>query len=244
MQSRGTGRAVLPRYGNGWMHQFGYVYSLQHELLNPSLNNWHRALELWHAARAEGIAMNVSHYNQILRTFVKPGKWEEALMILNHMKKEGLRPDVVAVGSALSTLANKHKAEEAQEVFDYYFREKQLKPDSHCFHALMVARRGKDTLDDMLSLTAMQQREGIPLAQPQYVALLEACRSEGDSVRAHAVVEMMRANKVSIPEQAMPLLDTSEANIGPNGKRMSEKSKNNVPPLDRFVFGAINAPNA
>ena len=211
MQVVGTGRAVLPRYGNGWMHQFGYVYSLQHEMLNPDLNNWYRALELMHAARAEGVAMNVSHYNQILRTFVRPGKWDEAVKILDQMRREGIRPDVVGVGSALSACANEGRAKEAQEIFDFYFGKRQMKPDSHCFHALMVAKKKAGgeggSLDGLLGVTAVQQREGIPLSQPQFVALLESCEAEEDREKAMAVVEIMRGQKMAVPERALPLLE-------------------------------------
>jgi hypothetical protein len=49
------------------MHQFGHIYALQQELLSANASDWYRAMELWHTARREGVALNVAHYRNILR---------------------------------------------------------------------------------------------------------------------------------------------------------------------------------
>nr|CCC92359.1 conserved hypothetical protein [Trypanosoma congolense IL3000] len=116
------------------MHQFGHVYALQQELLNQEASNWFRAMELWHTARHEGVAMNISHYTNILRQCVPPAAWEASLMVLKQMKRENLRPDAVAVGCALAACADARRSEEVEKVFNEF--KGKLKLDSVSYLAL------------------------------------------------------------------------------------------------------------
>ena len=65
-----SGPGSMPRFGSGWMHQFGHVYALQKELLNPHRDDWFRALELWHTGRHVGVAFNAAHYRMIAKQLV------------------------------------------------------------------------------------------------------------------------------------------------------------------------------
>lgn len=117
------GLGTLPRYGGGWMHQFGHTYLLQQELLNKSNADWFRAIELWHTARHEGLALNISHYTNILQhTLIeeKDGTWSVALNVLRQMKRDAVRADCRSVSMALNILANEGKWFEALNSFAYF----------------------------------------------------------------------------------------------------------------------------
>ena len=136
------GLATIPRYGSGYMYQFSHIYLLQQELLNKRDADWFRALELWHTARHEGIALNVHHYNNILQhcaiessssstssssslnlkenVFAGGSPWYVALDILRQMRRDALRADCKTVSLALSVLANHGRWEEAVDTFSYF----------------------------------------------------------------------------------------------------------------------------
>ncbi|KAF8302030.1 hypothetical protein TcBrA4_0051050 [Trypanosoma cruzi] len=120
------------------MHQFGHVYALQQELLNPQASNWFRAVELWHTARHEGVALNSAHYTSILR----PVRAAESVGSLTagarQVQREGIRPDVVGVGCVLATCADADRISEVEEVFNEFSGKMAL--DSVCYLALIKAK--------------------------------------------------------------------------------------------------------
>lgn len=121
---RGTGK--LPRYGGGWMHQFGHVYLLQQEFLQrPSADasDWFRAMELWHTARHEGLALNVAHYSNVLAHCAAPesgAPWGAALAVLRQMRRDALRADCGVVALALQCCAREARWAEALRVFGHF----------------------------------------------------------------------------------------------------------------------------
>src|SRR5688500_143844 len=116
----------LPRYGGGWMHQFGHVYALQQELLSREPRTWFRAIELWHTARHEGLALNSAHYGKILQACVPAAQWHAALQVLSQMRRDAIRPDIVGVGSALAACARAQRWEEALNTFRYFQGEAKM----------------------------------------------------------------------------------------------------------------------
>ena len=83
---------------------------------NPRLRNaqWFRACELWHTARHEGLALNVAHYNSILRQCVGGrAPWEVCLGVARRMRLEAIRPDVVTIGCLFSSCADHGRWETA-----------------------------------------------------------------------------------------------------------------------------------
>lgn len=175
------------------MHQFGHVYALQQELLDPNANNWFRAVELWHTARQEGIAMNSSHYTAILRQCVQPGVWAQSLQLLRQMKRENVRPDVVGVGCALAAcVEGKHYA--AVEDIFMTFRSTMLL-DSVCHLALIRARQESGDAAGAIQAGRQQQAEQVPFLPYTYTHLLEACSAADDGEYAMELVRAMRSEQ-------------------------------------------------
>jgi pentatricopeptide repeat protein len=193
MNAIGTGRGVLPRFGGGWMHQFGHVYSLQHEMLNPANNDWFRALELWHSAREEGIALNVSHYSNILRQCVSGSAWEASLGVLKKMKEDGIRADCTGVGASLSCCANAGRWEEAVAVFSRFKESERLKLDSHCYLAVLKVLKAAGKADAAYAVVADQATSRVPLQQETYELLLECAVEAGDDERAAQINDAIPA---------------------------------------------------
>lgn len=171
------------------MHQFGHVYALQQELLYSGRSNWFRAAELWHTARHEGIAMNVSHYTHILRQCVEPTAWEQSLRVLRQMSRDGIRPDVVGVGCALATCADAHRASEVETVFHQFSTKMQM--DSVCYLALMKARGAAGRWPEVLSVAHQQEQDGVPFLPYTYDCLLEACNHTNNVEYAFALTEQL-----------------------------------------------------
>ncbi|KAG5478362.1 hypothetical protein CUR178_05077 [Leishmania enriettii] len=193
MHPRTSGQGLLPRYGGGWMHQFGHVYALQQELLDPSANNWFRAVELWHTARQEGVAMNASHYTSILRQCVQPGAWAQSLQVLKQMKRESLRPDVVGVGCALAACVEGQHYAEVEDIFASFHKTMLL--DSVCHLALIRARQESGNAKGAIAAGRQQQVEQVPFLPYTYAHLLEACNAEDDAAYAMELVRSMRSEQ-------------------------------------------------
>ncbi|KEG06309.1 hypothetical protein DQ04_14681000 [Trypanosoma grayi] len=189
MHPRISGQGVFPRYGGGWMHQFGHVYALQQELLNPQANNWFRAIELWHTARHEGVALNSSHYTNILRQCVQPASWEASLNVLSQMQREGVRADVVGVGCALAACAEANRSCEVEEVFNLFSG--KMKLDSVCYLALIKAKIAQGKWSEAIAVGKQQEAEGVHFLPYTYTHLLEAANEADDAVFAVELVKRM-----------------------------------------------------
>ncbi|CCW62655.1 unnamed protein product [Phytomonas sp. EM1] len=193
MHPRSSGQGFLPRYGGGWMHQFGHVYALQQELLNPDANNWFRAAELWHTARHEGIAMNVSHYRNALRQCVRPGAWEQALRFLSQMERDNIRPDVNCVSNILATCVEGKRPQEVEEVFKTYSQEMML--DSVCYLALIRSRVESGRPVEAVEAGRVQETQGVPFLPHTYTHLLEAASEATNAQYAFELVRRMHSEQ-------------------------------------------------
>ncbi|GET89075.1 hypothetical protein, conserved [Leishmania tarentolae] len=196
-----SGQGLFPRYGGGWMHQFGHVYALQQELLNPNANNWFRAVELWHTARQEGVAMNVSHFTSILRQCVQPGAWAQSLQVLRQMKRENVRPDVVGVGCALAACVEGKHYDEVENIFATFHKTMLL--DSVCHLALIRARQESGYPRGAIAAGKQQQVDQVPFLPYTYTHLLEACNAEDDAVYAMELIHNMHSDQWTPTQRAM-----------------------------------------
>lgn len=153
------------------MHQFGHVYALQQELLRPS-SNWFRAMELWHTAREEGVALNASHYTNMLRQCVRPGAWMAALQVVRQMRRDGVRPDVTGVGCALAACTEGRKRDVVEDLFASFSRTMLL--DSICYQALVRCKAEDGDSAGAVEAGKTQLRSGIALTSESLTLLLEA----------------------------------------------------------------------
>lgn len=198
------------------MHQFSHVYALQKELLNPSANNWFRAIELWHTAREEGVALNSSHYSQILRQCVRPGAWEAALRVLQQMKRENIRPDVVGVSCALTTCVEAKKSIEVEKIFSRF--SKVMLFDSICYLALIRSRMESGNPDGAIEAGKEQLQSAIPFTSDTVTLLLEACAEvparEDLRIFADELVNCMKSQKLVPSKRCHDALTAIEAKYG------------------------------
>ncbi|KAG5503563.1 hypothetical protein JKF63_05703 [Porcisia hertigi] len=205
MHPRTSGQGLFPRYGGGWMHQFGHVYALQQELLDQSAHNWFRAVELWHTARQEGIAMNVSHFTSILRQCVEPGAWAQSLQVLRQMRRENIRPDVVGVGCALAACVEGKHYDEVENIFATFHKTMLL--DSVCHLALIRARHENGDHKAALAAGRQQQAEQVPFLPYTYTHLLEACNTEDDADYAMELVRNMHSEQWAPSKRALVAIE-------------------------------------
>ncbi|EPY37775.1 hypothetical protein AGDE_06159 [Angomonas deanei] len=172
------------------MHQFGHVYALQQELLDTNTNDWFRAVELWHTARQEGVAMNNQHFSNILRQCVSPGAWEQSLQVLKQMKRENIRPDVVGVGSILASLVEGGQSDKVEELFNEYSGKMLL--DSVCYLALIKAKVKSGDTKGALEVGKRQEDDRVPSLPYTYITLLDAAM---DSNEPEYVLSLMSGLK-------------------------------------------------
>lgn len=187
MHPRQSGQGFLPRYGGGWMHQFGHVYALQQELLAADRCNWFRATELWHTARHEGLALNSAHYGNILRQCAHATAWEQSLLVLKQMRRDALRPDVTAVACAMAACADAGKWAETAAIFGSY--EAKMKLDSQCFLALLRACNRAAAHDRALEAGRKQMSERIPFLPEAVGELTAAANVLGTSDACRVALE-------------------------------------------------------
>ncbi|KAG8348179.1 Pentatricopeptide repeat domain [Trypanosoma vivax] len=212
MHPRMSGQGIFPRYGGGWMHQFGHVYALQQELLSTQANNWFRAVELWHTARHEGVALNSSHYTNILRQCVPAKAWEASMLVLRQMQREGIRPDVVGVGCALASCADAGRISEVEKTFSKF--SEKMKLDSVCYLALIKARMSQGRFAEALVAGRQQEASGTPLLPYTYSHLLEAAEKADDDVYALELVRRMSAEQWPLSESGRKAVKKLSARHG------------------------------
>lgn len=188
MKPRVHGPGHMPCYGNGWMHQFGHVYALQHELLAGGRQNWFRAIELWHCARDENLALNSVHYTHILRQCVAPAQWEAALAVLRQMRREAIRPDAVGVGCALAACSDAGQWEATLRTFRFHHEVQRMQLDSVCCEAVQVACARAGRWADVLWLAAAQAEDGVPVVAARHEAALLAAAHRGAASDADAAL--------------------------------------------------------
>lgn len=201
------GPGSLPRFGSGWMHQFGAVYCLQQELLNARAASWFRAFELWHAARDEGIALNVSHYRNMTRQCVLAQRWDAALRVVAQMRRDAIRADAAVVGSVLSCCADAAKWQEAARVLQHFSVTEKLRLDAHCYHAAALASLRGHRWQTALTLSAPLLSRQLTVG-PGTTALVDAssARSAGGA-SSPARRDFTRKLSVRLPDSSSgPLL--------------------------------------
>ncbi|EPY28594.1 hypothetical protein STCU_00402 [Strigomonas culicis] len=191
MHPRSSGQGLFPRYGGGWMHQFGHVYALQQELLNPNAHNWFRAVELWHTARHEGVAMNSQHFTSILRQCVEPAAWEQSLLVLQQMKRENVRPDVVSVACMMAACAEAGRRQEVEQLFEAF--EGKMLLDSICYLALIRVRAESGCPREAIAAGKMQEEHNVPFLPNTFELLLEAADDADDALYAEVLARRMRS---------------------------------------------------
>ena len=187
----------MPRFGGGWMHQFGHVYALQQELLSQTRVDWFHAAELWHTARHEGLALNSAHYTNILRQCVRPAQWQQALVVLRQMRRDAIRPDVVGVACAMASCAEAGQWQAGLAVFHRFEPVMQL--DSQCYVAAMRCCNSAAQWNMTLEMGERQHAAHVPMLPATYVPLLEACDWADDADKALAYVRQLS-------EERWPLL--------------------------------------
>lgn len=185
------------------MHQFGHVYALQQELLQRDRCNWFRAVELWHTARHEGIAMNVSHYTNILRQCAHSAQWSQSVAVLQQMRRDGIRPDTVGVACALSSCADAAQADTAQMLFDHYRSKMQL--DSQCYLAIYRAYNNAGRHREAIASMTAQEQDKVPMLPASCVALLEASEATEDAETAFAMVRRLQQEDWGVSPRARTL---------------------------------------
>ena len=184
-----SGTGVMPRFGGGWMHQFGHVYALQHELLSLTRADWFHAVELWHTARHEGLALNTTHYTNILRQCVRPAQWEQSLVVLRQMRRDAIRPDVVGVACTMAACAEAEQWQQGLQVLAHF--EKKMQLDSQCYLAAMRCCNSAKQWELTIKVGELQEAASIPLLPASYVPLLEACDALNDADKALVFVRQI-----------------------------------------------------
>lgn len=209
MHPRASGQGIFPRYGGGWMHQFGHIYALQQELLDPNAQNWFRAVELWHTARQEGVAMNTTHFTNILRQCVQPGAWAQSLQMLRQMKREHIRPDVVGVGCAMAACVEGQHYAAVEDIFNTFHASMQL--GSVCHLARIRAKQECGDTKGAIAAGRQQEQEQVPFLPYTYTHLLEACNAEDDDGYALQLVRSMHAEQWAPSQRAVVALQSLTA---------------------------------
>lgn len=200
-----AGPGVFPRFGGGWMHQFGHVYALQQELLNPTTNDWFRAMELWHTAREEGIALNAAHYSNMLRQCVQPAAWNAAVSILNQMKRENIRPDVVGVGCAMAACVEASKPREVELLFERFSKVMLL--DSICYLALMRSRMQRSNFEGTINAGRQQAEAKVPYSPNTIQILLEASCAVKNDAYVEELLCIAHRSRIPLTKKAVLILE-------------------------------------
>jgi hypothetical protein len=195
LRPRVSGGGKLPRYGGGYMYQFGHVYCLQYELLQPRQSgDWFRACELWHTARHEGLALNVAHYRCITRQMVPAAQWQTALAVVAQMGREAIRPDAAVAANVVAACVEAGQWEAGVQVFDTTVTATGMRVNEQL--ALAVARA---MLRGGQWQAALRHAESHVLSEPSVTALLEASAQLDEESAMMFVAAVRRATHRALP---------------------------------------------
>uniref|UniRef100_A0A182NB72 Very long-chain specific acyl-CoA dehydrogenase, mitochondrial n=1 Tax=Anopheles dirus TaxID=7168 RepID=A0A182NB72_9DIPT len=135
--------------------------------------------EIWKTLKNLNVAMDVSHYNALLRVFLDNEHPFSPTEFLADMQSQGIEPNRVTFQRLISRYCQQGDIEGATRILEF-MREKQLPVNEYVFNALIMGHSQADDLESATGILAVMAQAGLQPSADTYTTLLCGYARKGD----------------------------------------------------------------
>ncbi|XP_058057678.1 leucine-rich PPR motif-containing protein, mitochondrial [Anopheles bellator] len=135
--------------------------------------------EIWKTLKRLNVAMDVSHYNALLRVYLDNEHPFSPTEFLAELQSNGIEPNRVTFQRLISRYCQQGNIEGATKILEY-MREKQLPVNEYVFNALIMGHSQADDLESSTGILAVMSQAGLQPSADTYTTLLCGYARKGD----------------------------------------------------------------
>ncbi|XP_052899073.1 leucine-rich PPR motif-containing protein, mitochondrial [Anopheles moucheti] len=135
--------------------------------------------EIWKTLKNLNVAMDVSHYNALLRVYLDNEHPFSPTEFLADMQSLGIEPNRVTYQRLISRYCQQGDIEGATRILEF-MREKQLPVNEYVFNALIMGHSQADDLESATGILAVMGQAGLQPSADTYTTLLCGYARKGD----------------------------------------------------------------
>ncbi|EAT40722.1 AAEL007565-PA [Aedes aegypti] len=135
--------------------------------------------EIWKTLNNLNVAMDVSHFNALLRVYLDNEHPFSPTEFLADLKAKGIEPNRVTYQRLISRYCQEGDIEGATKILEY-MREKQLPVNEYVFNALIMGHSQADDLESATGILAVMSQAGLQPSADTYTTLLCGYARKGD----------------------------------------------------------------
>uniref|UniRef100_A0A182QIP6 Uncharacterized protein n=1 Tax=Anopheles farauti TaxID=69004 RepID=A0A182QIP6_9DIPT len=135
--------------------------------------------EIWKTLKNLNVAMDVSHYNALLRVYLDNEHAFSPTEFLTDMQSKGIEPNRVTYQRLISRYCQQGDIEGATRILEF-MREKQLPVNEYVFNALIMGHSQSDDLESATGILAVMAQAGLQPSADTYTTLLCGYARKGD----------------------------------------------------------------
>ncbi|XP_065092380.1 leucine-rich PPR motif-containing protein, mitochondrial [Ochlerotatus camptorhynchus] len=135
--------------------------------------------EIWKTLNNLNVAMDVSHFNALLRVYLDNEHQFSPTEFLTDLKAKGIEPNRVTYQRLISRYCQEGDIEGATKILEY-MREKQLPVNEYVFNALIMGHSQADDLESATGILAVMSQAGLHPSADTYTTLLCGYARKGD----------------------------------------------------------------
>ncbi|XP_058819809.1 leucine-rich PPR motif-containing protein, mitochondrial [Topomyia yanbarensis] len=127
--------------------------------------------EIWNTLNSLNVAMDISHYNALLRVYLDNEHHFSPTEFLADLKAKGVEPNRVTYQRLISRYCQDGDIDGATKILEY-MREKQLPVNEYVFNALIMGHSQADDLESATGILAVMSQAGLQPSADTYTTLL------------------------------------------------------------------------
>ncbi|XP_050076567.1 leucine-rich PPR motif-containing protein, mitochondrial [Anopheles maculipalpis] len=135
--------------------------------------------EIWKTLQNLNVAMDVSHYNALLRVYLDNEHPFSPTEFLANMQSLGIEPNRVTYQRLISRYCQQGDIEGATRILEF-MREKQLPVNEYVFNALIMGHSQAEDLESATGILAVMAQAGLQPSADTYTTLLCGYARKGD----------------------------------------------------------------
>lgn len=135
--------------------------------------------EIWKTLNTLNVAMDISHYNALLRVYLDNEHQFSPTEFLADLKSKGVEPNRVTYQRLISRYCQQGDIEGATKILEF-MREKQLPVNEYVFNALIMGHSQADDLESATGILAVMAQAGLQPSADSYTTLLCGYARKGD----------------------------------------------------------------
>uniref|UniRef100_A0A182VTL9 Pentacotripeptide-repeat region of PRORP domain-containing protein n=1 Tax=Anopheles minimus TaxID=112268 RepID=A0A182VTL9_9DIPT len=135
--------------------------------------------EIWKTLKNLNVAMDVSHYNALLRVYLDNEHPFSPTEFLADMQSLGIEPNRVTYQRLISRYCQQGDIDGATRILEF-MREKQLPVNEYVFNALIMGHSQADDLESSTGILAVMAQAGLQPSADTYTTLLCGYARKGD----------------------------------------------------------------